>query len=138
MKLDYASHQYEELRNSVVYRTRQHQKIKDRLSALFPKTRVSSYNNEFFSIMIDISGIRKDENPDKLCAGLKPLFRLEALKAGPSNLKKAVRTALKIDSGLYHSMMLSSFSPPLYHEVQKPMDSVNEKKREISWKGIKG
>ena len=97
-------------------------RVRDKLRNLVQKTSVSSYLNEFRNLVLTIPDMSDGEKLDKFCAGLKPIVRLEVLKAGPANVDAAARIALNVDSAMFGAGMFNSVQQ--YSQPQ-PMDIGN-------------
>lgn len=82
-------------------------RVRDKLRNLVQKTSVRVYLNEFRNSVLTIPGMSDGEQIDKFCAGLKPLVRLEVLKAGPANVDEAARIALDVNSAMFGTDMFN-------------------------------
>ncbi len=78
---------------------------RDKLSRLVQNKSVALYLETFRNIVISIPDISEAEKLDKFLNGLKPMIRLEVLKAGCKNMNDASRVALNVDSALYGAGM---------------------------------
>lgn len=78
---------------------------RDKLTKLVQSNSVAFYLETFRNIVISIPDISEAEKLDKFLNGLKPMIRLEVLKAGCNNMTDAARVALNVDSALYGAGM---------------------------------
>lgn len=78
---------------------------RDKLRNLVQTKSVSLYLETFRNLVISIPDISEAEKLDKFVNGLKPMIRLEVLKAGCNNMHDASRIALNVDSALYGAGM---------------------------------
>lgn len=99
---------------------------RDKLRELVQTKSVSSYLESFRNIIISISDLSEAEKLDKFVSGLKPMIRLEVLKAGCNNIDDASRVALNVDSAYYGSgIFLGNSVPSSESSGPQPMDIGN-------------
>jgi hypothetical protein len=81
-----------------------HRQARDRLSSLRQVRSVSAYNVEFQNVCLLLhTYITEDEKLDRFIRGLKPVIRLEVLKASPTDFQSAVRLAIAVDNAMFTS-----------------------------------
>ena len=110
------------------------QRARDKVARLAQKTSVSAYLTEFRNVCLSIPGMSEGEKVDRFVRGLKPLVRIEVIKAGAQSMDDASRIALSVDSALFGARMFhnprSSFAKESFADpTPTPMDIGNIEQR---------
>ena len=131
--------------------------VRNKLNALRQQTSVSTYNDLFNKLIIELPEIDEKTKVDMYCRGLKPSIQLHVSLSNPGKLSDAQNTAMNVDnifSATYHqrkttqhsyrnnqtpSNSNSTVTPMelgmLDHQEDEPSDHLNYVKTSSSYKG---